>query len=158
VDWATFGSMYSKMQKRRNFITKFCFFHLLTGTGSIAVNLATTIAAPPATHPVKAAITSFNPLHQLGQPGKVIPFSHFSNPLILSLIMSSSISSVKAYFASTKTTPWIPPYILLATKAFSKKEQSIGRNNLLPGKYLGELKYLQQQYCTGQLRLNGHAR
>jgi hypothetical protein len=31
VDWDTFGSVYPKMKKRRNFITKFCFYHLPTG-------------------------------------------------------------------------------------------------------------------------------
>ncbi len=31
VDWETFGSVYPKMQKRRNFVTKFGFYHLPTG-------------------------------------------------------------------------------------------------------------------------------
>lgn len=30
VDWDTFGSVYPKMHKRRNFITKLCFYHLPT--------------------------------------------------------------------------------------------------------------------------------
>ena len=31
VDWAVFGSVYPKMKKCRNFITKFCYYHLPTG-------------------------------------------------------------------------------------------------------------------------------
>jgi hypothetical protein len=93
----------------------------------MAVHLATTIGVLHAAHPMKKMIISFNALHQLDGSGGVISFSQFSNPLILSLIPSSLISSAKAYFASSKTASLAQPCTPLATNDFSNN------NDLLAG-------------------------
>jgi len=148
VDWQLFGSVYPKMRKRRNFITKFCFYHLPTGERlhrrqSCYDDRCPTCHCPDeddehillCTAPARRAWRS-DLLKTI-----LKPIESFLDPVLLDILQEGLLR----FFHSDTIDP--TPYPTRYHRLL-KQQRSIGWNHLLRGKFSEEWTHLQTQYCV----------
>jgi exonuclease III len=152
VDWETFGSVYPKMNKRRNFITKFCFFNLPTGDRLHRRNPSYDDRCPTCHLPNEKddhILQCPSPARRAWRSDLIQtilkPIDSFLDPVLIDILREGLLR----FFQDEILDP--DPYPLRYQRLL-KQQRFIGWNNLLRGKFSEEWKYLQEQHCTRQHR------
>jgi hypothetical protein len=159
VDWDTFGGVYPKLKKRRNFITKFCFFNLPTGERLHRRDHSYDDRCPTCHAPEE----SDEHLLQCPSPARrawrsdliktlLKPLDKFLDPVLHDILHEGLL----CYFQNEPMdpTPYPPRYQTLL-----KQQDSIGWSNLLRGKFSVDWRHLQLQYCSRHHRtMTNHQR
>jgi hypothetical protein len=148
IDWEVFGGVYPKMQHRRNFLTKFCYYTLPTGERLHRRESSYDDRCPTCHAPDK----SDDHLLQCHSPARrawrgdliqtlIKPLDSFPDPLLLDILQEGLLH----FFRDEKidSTPYPLRYQQLLTQ-----QLAIGWNHFVRGKFSEEWRYLQQQYCT----------
>jgi exonuclease III len=147
VDWEVFGAVYPKMRKRRNFITKFCIYHLPTGDrlhrrSSHYDDRCPTCHSPSETddHILQCPSPARRAWRSDLIKTLLDPLATFLDPVLLDILREGLLQFFRA--SSLDPTLYSPRYQRLL-----KQQQAIGWNNLLRGKFSADWRYLQEQHC-----------
>jgi hypothetical protein len=148
VDWDLFGSVFPKMNKRRNFLTKFCCYTLPTGD-RLHRRTDSYDDRCPSCH---APNETDDHILQCNAPARrawrsdllktlLKPLNAFVDPVLLDIFREGLLR----FFGDDHLDPTIyPPRY----QRLLKQQSAIGWNNLLRGKLSEDWAYLQQQYCN----------
>jgi exonuclease III len=156
VDWETFGGVYPKLKKRRNFITKFCFFNLPTGERLHRREASYDDRCPTCHAPEESdehILQCPSPARRAWRSDLIStllkPLNTFLDPVLHDILHEGLL----CYFRNEPIDPtqYPPRYQRLL-----KQQHSIGWPNLLRGKFSEEWRYLQTQYCIRHHRTMTH--
>jgi hypothetical protein len=156
VDWQTFGGVYPKMKKRRNFLTNFCFFNLPTGERLHRRDTSYDDRCPTCHSPEETdehLLQCPSPARQAWRSDLIHtllkPVEPFLDPVLVDILREGLLR----YFRSEQidSSPYPPRYQRLL-----KQQLAIGWFNLLRGKFSEEWNYLQTQYCVRHHRTMSH--
>jgi hypothetical protein len=147
VDWDLFGSVFPKMNKRRNFLTKFCLYNLPTGDRLHRRNESYDDRCPTC----HASDETDDHILQCPSPARrawrsdlintlLKPIDDFVDPVLLDIIREGLLRFFRDDHLDP--TPYPPRYQRLL-----KQQAAIGWNNFLRGKLSEDWRYLQQQHC-----------
>ena len=147
VDWDVFGGVYSKMRKRRNFITKFCTYHLPTGDRLHQRDPKYDDRCPTCHSPTETddhILQCPSPARRAWRSDLIKtlldPLSSFLDPVLLDILREGLLQFFRA--SCIDPTDYSQRYQPLLTQ-----QKVIGWNNLLRGKFSEEWRYLQEQHC-----------
>jgi hypothetical protein len=147
IDWDVFGGVYSKMRKRRNFITKFCTYHLPTGDRLNRRDPRYDDRCPTCHSPSETddhILQCPSPARRAWRSDLVKtlldPLSSFLDPVLLDILREGLLQ----FFRASHLDPTDYPH---RYQRLLKQQQAIGWNNLLRGKFSEDWRYLQDQYC-----------
>ena len=148
--------MYTKLKKRRNFITKFCFFNLPTGERLHRREASYDDRCPTCHAPEESdehILQCPSPARRAWRSDLIStllkPLDMFLDPVLHDILHEGLL----CYFRNEPIDPTpYPP----RQQRLLKQQHSIGWPNLLRGKFSEEWRYLQTQYCIRHHRTMTH--